>query len=133
MAAITAEIYRRPRWDPADALYRRCLTVCGVLGALFALAALLIPIQKRVIERVDQLPPRFARLVLEPPKPAAPGVAEAQSPLATFKAPPGGGGGGGGGDQGAAAKVIAPEPVAPAPAPAVRASRSGLAQGAGAA
>ncbi|HEY6867961.1 MAG TPA: hypothetical protein VI792_11930, partial [Candidatus Eisenbacteria bacterium] len=102
MAISTAKIYQQPLFDPGDALFRRCLSVASAIGAAFALAALLTPVRQRVIERVEQLPPRFARLVLEPEKavPAGEAPQEAQSPLATFRAPPGGGGGGGGGDGG---------------------------------
>src|SRR5258705_9325960 len=104
MSISTATLYRQPLMDPGDALFRRCLTMASALGALFLLAVLITPIRQRVIERVEQLPPRFARLVLEKPKVAVPARGGPQAPPhppAPFPPPRRGGGGGGGGGGGA--------------------------------
>src|SRR5437867_6903714 len=120
MAISTARAYRQPLLDPGDALFRRCLSVAATAGGVFLLAVLITPVRKHVIERVEQLPPRFARLVLEKPKPVGEMPQIPQSPLAQLHKPSGGGGGGGGGEGAAAPRVIRPEiaevapPVAPA-------------------
>src|SRR5512134_4097863 len=117
MTTLTAATYRQPFFDPSDRLFLRCLKGASTLGVLTAIAILLAPIRERVITKVEQLPTRYARLILEPPKPkvATPaGLTEsaAQSPHAIPGKPAGGGGGGGGGDAGPVAKLIRPEPAA---------------------
>lgn len=116
MATLTAETYRQPFFDPCDRLFLRCLQGASTLGALLAIAILVAPIRERVFDKVEQLPARYARLILEPPKPRAATPAgltpsPAQSPLAIPGKPSGGGGGGGGGDEGPEARVIRPEPA----------------------
>jgi TonB family protein len=98
MTSLTAAAYRRPFFDPHDTLYRRCLTGAAVVGGVFTVALFLAPIRHPVLTRVDQLPPRFARLILEPSKPAA--LPAALLPVVARNADernphPGGGGGGG--------------------------------------
>jgi TonB family protein len=110
MTTVTAEAYRRGFFaHEEDELYRRCLTASAAFGAALIIALLLAPVRQRVITHVEQLPQRFAKLILEPPKPvvARPG----RPPLGT----PGGGGGGGGAHE--AVRPIEP----PAPAPIARA------------
>jgi TonB family protein len=129
MATLTAESYRQPFFDASDQLFVRCLKGASTLGVLLAVAILLAPVRERVINRVEQLPARYARLILEPPKPklATPAgltPSPGQSPLAIPEKPSGGGGGGGGGDQSATAKLIRPAPAG-APSPAARPEAAG--------
>jgi len=115
MAAATAYDYRKPWIDPSDELFRRCLVVSGGFGLAFLIAVLIAPIQTRMITRVEQLPPRFAKLILEPPKHVAkPGLipTPAQSEHAQPDKPSGGGGGGGGGEHAETPKLIRPQAVA---------------------
>ena len=117
MSTMTAYDYRRPRFDPSDELFRRCLTGSGIIGLAFLVAVLLTPIRQRILTHVEQLPPRFARLILEPKKAVNPGPVPtpAQSEIAAPTKPPGGGGGGGGGKEGEAPKQNQPEPAPLAP------------------
>src|SRR5262245_12856699 len=106
MTTLTVDAYRRPLFDESDRLFLRCLKSASVLGAVLAVAMLVAPVRERVITKVEQLPTRYARLILEPPKPkplpAGLHPTPAQSPLAIPGKPSGGGGGGGGGEIGRA-------------------------------
>jgi TonB family protein len=117
MTTLTVDAYRRPLFDESDRLFLRCLRGASTLGVLAAVAILLAPVREQVITRVEQLPTRYARLILEPPKPkpmpAGLQPTPAQSPLAIPGKPSGGGGGGGGGDEGKVAQSIRPEPAGP--------------------
>jgi outer membrane biosynthesis protein TonB len=75
MATMTHDVYRQPLFSIGDTLFRRCLTGASIAGSLFLIAVLLAPARQHVITRVEQLPERFARLIIEKPepKPAAPG------------------------------------------------------------
>jgi TonB family protein len=112
MAMITDSVYRRPLFDPNDVLFMRCLTTCAIVGVLLVIAVQLIPAPPpKAVVKVDELPQRFAKLILEPVKKAPPPVLPAGDQVRAAKKEPGGGGGGGG----PAAQV---EPVhKPAPAP----------------
>ena len=113
MTTLTAAAYRRPLFDPSDALFRRCLKWTSGCGAVFLLAVLLAPIRERVFTRVEQLPPRFARLILEPERQkAAQKAINALNSFQNVKTPVPQGGGGGGGD----AKEHTIEPARPTPA-----------------
>lgn len=72
MATARLDAYRRPFFAPEDELFRRCLTISGVIGLVFVLVVLVVPIRQLAITRVEQLPKRFAKLIIEPPKPSAP-------------------------------------------------------------
>ena len=101
MTTLTAELYRKPLFDPNDSLFRRCLTTTSALGAVMVLAMLIAPVRNHVINRVEQLPPRFAKLILEPPKQMStlpvPKPLPAGDQLRHGAAVDAGGGGGGGG------------------------------------
>jgi hypothetical protein len=131
MTTTTLNAYRQPMFSSEDGLFHRCLGWCAMLGAMFLIAVMLAPIREKVITRVEQLPPRFAKLILEPAKPKVPPHLEPR-PVAEPGGTPGGEPAGGGG-------VTAPEPAAgPAPAPppialSPRGPASALAPGAGAA
>ena len=94
--ATTAE-YRRPLFDPNDVLFMRCLTTCAIFAVLLVIAVQLIPaLPPKPVVRVEELPQRFAKLILEPVKKAPPTVLPAGEQVHTAKKEPGGGGGGGG-------------------------------------
>jgi TonB family protein len=89
MATLTADAYRRPMWATDDELFGRCLAGAAVLGIGLLVAILLAPLRKQVIQSVDQLPPRFARLILEKPKPVkTPAAEKVRPPEARPAAPP---------------------------------------------
>lgn len=73
MASVTALDYRRPAFNPNDGLFNRCLTASFVIGCVFLIAVLITPIREQVITRIDQLPERFAKLIVEKPAPLPPG------------------------------------------------------------
>jgi TonB family protein len=114
----TAVEYRRPLFDPNDVLFMRCLTTSAIAAVLLVIAVRFIPAPPpRPVVKVEQLPQRFAKLILEPAKKVPPPVLPAGDKARTAKPEPAGGGapgeaGSGGGD---VAKV---EPVRkPVPAP----------------
>ena len=67
MSTLTLPSYRQP--FHGDDLFHRCLGFAAGAGALFLLVVLLVPIQKAAITRIEDLPQRFARLIVEKPKP----------------------------------------------------------------
>jgi hypothetical protein len=72
MASVTALDYRRPAFNPNDGLFNRCLTASFGIGIAFLIAILITPIREQVITRIDQLPERFAKLIVEKPAPIPP-------------------------------------------------------------
>jgi TonB family protein len=96
--ATRIDAYRRPFFAPEDELFRRCLKVTTAIGLVFVLAVLVVPIRQLAITRVEQLPKRFAKLIIEPAKPPAPAAAQ----KATVEQPP----------------VVEKEPAKPEPRPA---------------
>jgi TonB family protein len=111
MATLTHDLYRQPLFGFGDdPLFRRCLTGAGIAGALFLIAVLIAPMRQQTITHVEQLPERFARLIIEKPKakPAPPAPEVRKATMEQVKAPE-------------AAKPA--EPPAPAPAEPPRARR----------
>lgn len=139
--AISA--YRRPFWDPEDELFRRCLVTSAAIGAVLVVGVLLVPVREKPITKVEQLPPRFAKLLLEPPKPVTSKplphlpVVTAVKGAGTFGAPGKEGGGGIGGPGGGGTPITdANRNLEPGPLRAggrISAAPGGLAVGAGAA
>jgi hypothetical protein len=109
MTTSMSNVYRRPFLDPGDELFRRCLTGSSTFGVLLLAAILIAPIRQHIITRVDQLPQRFAKLILEPqhaqPAGIKPQVAKSENAVPDK---PLGGGGGGGGTNGATAQMARP-------------------------
>ncbi len=69
MATMTQSIYRQPLFSGGDDLFRRCLTGASIAGAIFLIVVLLVPARQPTILHVEQLPERFARLIIEKPQP----------------------------------------------------------------
>jgi TonB family protein len=69
MSTITHDAYRQSLFGERDDLFDRCLTGAAILGALFLVTVLIAPVHKMAITHVEQLPERFARLIIEKPKP----------------------------------------------------------------
>lgn len=110
MTTATSYAYRRSVFGAKDDLFTRCLTGSAIAGVLFLVAVLLAPIQKQVMTSIEQLPPRFAKLIVDKPKPIADPIASAGPTLK-----PGlGGDGRTPGEVTPAPKELAPGPVPPA-------------------
>jgi TonB family protein len=99
-----------------DRLFQRCLVGSAIAGGLFLVVVLLAPVRKHVVTSIEQLPERFAKLIIE--KPAPP-------PVMPLPASDVVGGAGGGTPAGPGDNIEAPEgpvskppgPVSPTPQP----------------
>ena len=90
MATVTALSYRRPAFNPGDGLFNQCLTASAAIGIAFLIVVLLTPIREQVISRIDQLPERFAKLIVDKPAPPpGPGGEVGKKPGAKGEAGPG--------------------------------------------
>ena len=95
MATLTASQYRRPLLDPNDRLFVRCLFGSALVAALLVAVVRLVPLPApRPVTHVEELPQRFAKLILEPHKPIPPPVPPAADNVHTGIQNPGGGGSG---------------------------------------
>src|SRR5205085_12184172 len=65
---MTTLALHRPSSDSGERLFPRCIMVSAVLGAVFLVAVILAPVQRQVITKLEQLPPRFAKLILKQPE-----------------------------------------------------------------
>jgi TonB family protein len=101
----TALTYRHHAFGDRDDLFHRCLVGSAAVGALFLLVVMLAPIRHQVVTSIEQLPPRFARLIVEKPRPI-----ESPGPISAAPKSPNPGGSGGGGS-------VEPRPGAPGPEP----------------
>ena len=59
--------YRRSFFRANEGLFHRCLVASAVTAGLLLLAIGLAPIHKGEVTRIEQLPERFARLIIEKP------------------------------------------------------------------
>ena len=71
MTTAAMQAYRRVYFGAEDDLFHRCLTGAAGAGVVFLLVMLLIPVQKVVVTRLEDMSPRFARLIVEKKKPPA--------------------------------------------------------------
>jgi protein TonB len=75
--ATATYAYRRPFFTPGDDLFNRCLVGSAITGFIVLAAILITPMRQQVVTSIEQLPPRFAKLIVEKPAPvpvdAAPG------------------------------------------------------------
>jgi len=99
---MTADLnaYRLPLWGEPDPRWRRCLQIAAALGIVTLGIVFLTPRRAVEITDVDEVPERFAKLILEEPaSPAAPALPKA--PEIVMEKPP--------------APVAAPKPIAKIP------------------
>lgn len=75
MTVLTLTSSPRSLWDPRDELFLRCLAAASVAGVVALLVMLLMPARRAQVTTVEQVSPRMARLILEPPRPKAAPVA----------------------------------------------------------
>ena len=85
-AAMDLRIYKQSLWGTLDRVSRNCLLAAAVLGCLVIFTVLVAPTPPPRELTIQDMPERFARLILEKPKPAP--VVQAPAPSATFEAPP---------------------------------------------
>ena len=71
MATYTAEAYRQSLFGNRDDLFTRCLLGSAALGLLLLVVVILAPARRQAITNIAQLPERFAKLIIEEPKPTA--------------------------------------------------------------
>jgi protein TonB len=71
MAHSIPQEYRLPFMGELDERFRRFLAGSGVFGLLVLLAILITPRREVAITEVTQVPERFAKLIVEEPKPVA--------------------------------------------------------------
>ncbi len=84
--AMDIRVYKQSLWGTLDRVSRNCLLAAGGVGFVVIIAALLAPTPPPRELTIQEMPERFARLILEKPKPAP--VVKAPVPSATFEAPP---------------------------------------------
>jgi TonB family protein len=90
MATSTSYAYRKPLLGPGDELFQRCLIGSSACGLAFLAVVLATPMRERVVTRIDQLPPRFAKLIVEKAVPKPPPPPEVAKPAGSAApAPPG--------------------------------------------
>lgn len=78
--------YRLPLLGAPDPLLRKALLVSGALGVMWLVLVWLAPAPVEHEATVEDLPERFARLIVDEPKPPAP-VKTAPAPAAQVEAP----------------------------------------------
>lgn len=78
MTVLALPGYRRALWDERDELFLRCLSAASAAGLLALIVLLLMPKPVRRAMTMEQVSPRMARLILEPPKPAPAPVAKSR-------------------------------------------------------
>lgn len=84
-AAMAIRPYRLPFFSRPPREMRRALQISGVVGAAVLAAVYLAPVRAPEITNVDEVPKRFAKLILEePPAPPAP----PRAPAARLPTPP---------------------------------------------
>jgi TonB family protein len=87
MATVISDTYRRPFFGAESDLFHRCLVGSAITGVVFLIVVLIAPMRSQVITRIEQLPPRFAKLIVSEPKPISPLPGEQGSRGAPDKAP----------------------------------------------
>jgi TonB family protein len=79
-AMTAANVYRLPLLGAPDPDLRRGLKVAGVVGLVVLAAAYLVPKRTAEISSVDEVPDRFAKLILEEPRKDAPPAVKLPEP-----------------------------------------------------
>ncbi len=79
-ATLVQDRYRLPLLGAPDPLFRRCLRIAGTVGVVVLGVALFTPKRNAELTEVDEVPERFAKLILQEPAPEAPGRVKAPEP-----------------------------------------------------
>lgn len=79
--------YRQPLVGALDPRFQKALTIASGLGVVFLLVVLIAPDPEPTATTVEELPERFARLIVEEAKPPAP-VAQGPKQQVEVEAPP---------------------------------------------
>jgi len=97
LAHAIPDPYRKHFWVDFDDVMRRSATVATSIGIVFLLVVLIAPYRSHTITEVEEVPERFAKLILQEPVPPAPVVQPqtrmkvpeaAETPVAEAAPPP---------------------------------------------
>lgn len=80
------QCYQQPLWGTLDRVSRNCLIAAAAWGVIVITAVFVTPRPVPHEITIDQIPERFARLILEKPKPVP--VVETPVSRTTYEAPP---------------------------------------------
>jgi hypothetical protein len=87
-ATLVQDRYRLPLFGAPDPLFRRCLRIAGGVGIVVLAIALFTPKRTMEMTQVDDVPERFAKLILkEPTATPAPRVKVPEPPKVLVDAP----------------------------------------------
>ncbi len=73
MATVQSSVidrYKQPLWGPIDRALKNCFIVSSILGAAVLIMVFVVPVPPPVPITMDDVPERFARLILQKPSPA---------------------------------------------------------------
>jgi len=78
--------YQQPLWGTLDRVSRNCMIAAAITGVVVIILVFVAP--KPILRdiTIQEMPERFARLILEKPKPAP--VTKTPAPSTTYEAPP---------------------------------------------
>jgi len=69
----TDALYRQPYFNPDDTLFVRCLQFCTVVALALVIGVQFMPAAPpKPVVKLEELPQRFAKLILEPAKKVPP-------------------------------------------------------------
>ncbi|MCP4573434.1 MAG: AgmX/PglI C-terminal domain-containing protein [bacterium] len=80
------QCYQQPLWGTLDRVSRNCLIAAAAWGVIVIFAVFVAPQPIPHEITIDQMPERFARLILEKPKPVP--AVKTPTPSTTYEAPP---------------------------------------------
>jgi len=69
-AQLNPKLYQQPLWGTLDRVSRNCLIAAAVLGLLVIITVFVAPVAPPRAITIEEMPERFARLILEKPAPA---------------------------------------------------------------
>jgi len=84
-AQLNLQRYQQPLWGTLDRVSRNCLIAAAVIGVVVLTTALLVPRPEPRSMSIDEMPERFAQLILERPEPKP--IAVTPQSQATYEAP----------------------------------------------
>ena len=84
-AHMNLQRYQQPVWGTLDRVSRNCLVAATIIGVIVMLTALIVPRPEPHSMSIEEMPERFAQLILE--RPEAKPIPVAPTPQATYEAP----------------------------------------------
>ncbi len=86
VAQLNLQRYQQPRWGTLDRVSRNAMIVAAVFGVAVIIAIFVAPKSPPREVTIQEMPERFARLILEKPEPVP--TVKKPAPAATYEAPP---------------------------------------------